>query len=122
MSVLLASRGCPFTSVASESCELKNCECSRCGRVAPGTVTSRLWKLRLKVVGMSVTIFDSSTRPVSVRAVRRTGDSATLRAVGLQGLRLVSDVDRLVQLSDLQLHVHANRRVDVHLDALTYDL
>ncbi len=71
--VLFASRDCPFTSVDSESCELKKAECSRCGRVAPGTVTRIDWKLRLNVSGMSVTIFDSMMRPVSVRSVCSTG-------------------------------------------------
>ena len=36
-----------------------------------------LWKLRLKVSGMSVTIFDSRIRPVSVRSVWRIGVEPT---------------------------------------------
>jgi hypothetical protein len=55
---------------------LKNAECSRCGRVDPGTVIRTLWKLRLNVSGMSETIFDSRIRPVSVRSVCSTGVSA----------------------------------------------
>ncbi len=76
ISVLLAILGWPLTSVLRLSCELKNCECGRNGRVAPGTVTSRPWKLRLKPSGISVTTFDSSSRPVSVRSVWRMGVSA----------------------------------------------
>ena len=75
MSVLFARRGWPLTSTASESCELKNCECSRCGRVDPGTVISRLWKLRLKVSGMS-------------RHHLRFDDAAGVGPVGLQQRRL----------------------------------
>ncbi len=52
---------------------MKNAECSRCGRVAPGTVMSRLWKLRLKLSGRSLTIFDSMRRPVSLRSVCSIG-------------------------------------------------
>jgi hypothetical protein len=76
ISVLLARRGWPFTSTDSESCELKNAEWLRAGRVAPGTVTSSDWKLRLKVSGSSATIFDSMMRPVSVRSVCSSGVSA----------------------------------------------
>ena len=70
---------------------------------------STLWKLRLKVSGMSVTIFDSMMRPVSVRSVCSSGDSATTLTASRH-------------LADLELHVHADGRVDVHLDARTHDL
>ena len=108
-SVLFAWRGWPLTSMPSASCELKNCECGRKGRVTPGTVTRMPWKFRLKPSGISLTIFDSMMRPVSVRSVCRTG---------------VSDGDghRLGELAQLQRQVHAHRRVDVDSDVLTDDL
>ncbi len=81
MSVVLAMPGWPFTSKRSESCELKNCECSRCGRLTPGTVCISDWKLRLKVSGSSATIFDSMMRPVSVRSVCSSGVSAATSTV-----------------------------------------
>ena len=109
ISVLFAMRGWPLISVLRLSCELKNCECGRNGRVAPGTVTSRPWKLRLKPRGISVTTFDSSSRPVSVRSVWRMR-------------RLGGDRHRLVHLSELERQVDAHRRVDVDADVLPDDL
>ena len=74
---LLARRGCPLTLVDRLSCELKNCECGRNGRVAPGTVTISPWKFRLKESGISVICLLSMMRPVSARSVCRAGVSAT---------------------------------------------
>jgi hypothetical protein len=74
---LLARRVCPLTLVDRLSCELKNWECGRKGRVAPGTVTSRPWKLRLKERGISVICLLSRMRPVSARSVWRGAISAT---------------------------------------------
>ena len=52
---LLASPDCPFTSILRLSCGLKNSECSRCGRVEPGTVAIMPWKFRLNASGMEAT-------------------------------------------------------------------
>jgi hypothetical protein len=74
---LLASRVCPFTLVERLSCELKNCEWGRKGRVAPGTVTISPWKLRLNESGISVICLLSMMRPVSARSVWSGGASCT---------------------------------------------
>ena len=50
---LLPRRLCPFILLSSESCELKNSECGRLGRVAPGTVAHMPWKLRPKPSGIA---------------------------------------------------------------------
>ena len=50
---LLARRDCPFTLLDRLSWALKNSECGREGRVAPGTVISMPWKLRLNPSGAS---------------------------------------------------------------------
>ena len=78
---LFASPDCPFTSTRRLSCELKNSECSRCGRDAPGTVAIRPWKLRLKPSGIAVTCTLSISRPVSVRSVCSSGVSAVTVSV-----------------------------------------
>ena len=109
ISVVLAMPGCPFTSKRSESCELKNCECSRCGRLTPGTVCISDWKLRLKVRGSS-------------RHHLGLDDAAGVGAIGLQHGRFSRDRDRLRQLTDFELQVDADRAVDVDPDAFAQDL
>ena len=100
--------GWPFTSKRSESCELKNCECSRCGRLTPGTVCISDWKLRLKV-----------KRQLGDHL--RLDDAAGVGPVGLQHRRLGGDFDGLVQLADFELEVDAHRGVDLD-DAFAQDL
>ena len=106
---MLAMPGCPLTSKRSESCELKNSECSRCGRLDPGTISIGDWKLRLKVSGISATNFESIMGPVSVRSVSAAGVSVATGQVSFE-------------LARLRAEVHAHRRVDLHFHAFTQDL
>jgi len=94
---LLASRDCPLTFVERLSCALKNSECGRNGRVAPGTVTSIPWKLRLNPSGTSCRWTLSMMRPVSARSVCSNGlapttvtDSSSAPTSILQSTRTVA--------------------------------
>src|SRR5712691_10435646 len=118
---LLASRDWPFTWVERLSWELKNCEWGRKGRLAPGTVTSSPWKLRLNESGISVTCLLSMSRPVSARSVWSVGASCTTVTASVtvptwseRSTRTVVDVDLdvlvdgLAEPRQLRLHpVHA---------------
>ena len=109
MSVLLASRGCPFTSTAER--------------------VLRVEELRVLAVRTGgARDGDEDALEVAVERERDVGhhlrldDAAGVGAVGLEERRLCDDADGLVHLAHFEFHVDADRRVDIHFDARPHDL
>ena len=57
-----------------------------------------------------------------LRDLLALNDAAGVGAIGLQHRRFTRDEHRLGQLADAQLHVHANRGVDVDFNGFTSEL